>query len=399
MESNGIVSKFKSAISDSPSKKLMIFVGIAMAGAVGYAMVPRDPPKPAHSTVAGIPRGNDTVQGGTPLTPEYTKNLSSADKTRIEEARQQGGTAMPTVRVQPQTSERPVLLPEAIKEPPQPPVVDTPKPPVIEQVPVVTPAQVQQVPIVAPVQQMQSPQDIQKLGDVLNHIVRRPNAVADVQFMYDQKNRELAAAAAATTPQSAPVVSGNQTKAQKIKVPLAGTILYANLVGRANSDAPGPVVAKILQGQYAGATLVGAFTTGRDALIIKFTKMTVGTTPDGEEINETVNIDAVAVDTKHIGTPLATSVDRHLMEKIGIGLGASFAQGFGQAVAQTNNSSVLRPDGSYTTTTTGLDTKNQLLSAGGHALSSAGNILMDEFGRRPTTIIVDSGTPIGILFI
>jgi intracellular multiplication protein IcmE len=398
MANSGMVDRLKSVI-DSPSKKMLAVVGVAMAGAVVYAMLPAEPPKPAHSTVAGIPRGTETVQGGTPLTPEYTKNLSSADKTRIDTARQQGGVAMPTVRVQPQTAERPVLLPDPIKEPPQPPVVDTPKPPVIEQVPVVTPAQIQQVPIVAPVQQVQSPQDIQKLGDVMNHIVRRPAAVADVQFMYDQKNRELAAAAA-TTPQSAPVMSGGQTaKGSKVTLPLAGTILYANLVGRANSDAPGPVVAKILQGKYAGATLIGSFTTGRDALVIKFTKMTVGTTPDGEEINETVQIDAVAVDTKHIGTPLATSVDRHLLEKLGIGLGAAFAQGFGNAVAQSNTSSVLRPDGSYTTTSTGLDTKQQLLSASGHALSSAGNILMDEFGRRPTTIIVDSGTPIGILFI
>lgn len=399
MENAGMLSKIKSVVADSPSKKMMLFAGVAMVVAVGYAMIPTEGPKPAPSSVSGIPRGSDTVQGGTPLTPEYTKNLSTADKSRIEEARQQGGTAMPTVRVQQQNAERPILLPEPAKEPPQPPVVETPKPPVIEQVPVVTPTHVQQVPIVTPVAQVQTPQDIQKLGDALNGLVRRPAAVAEVQFMYEKKNGDLVQAAAAS-PQSAPSVPSSQaTKGSKIKTPLAGTIVYANLVGRANSDAPGPVVAKILQGPLAGATLVGGFTTGRDALVIKFTKISVGTTPDGEEINETVNVDAVAVDTKHIGTPLATSVDRHLLEKIGIGLGAAFAQGFGNAVAQTNSSSVLRPDGSYTTTTTGLSTKDQLLSAGGQALASAGNILMDEFGRRPTTIIVDSGTPIGILFL
>jgi len=397
MADNGILSRLKSSVADNPSKKLMIFVGVMVVAAVGYAMVPTSTTKPNPSTVSAPPKV-ETIQGGpNGITQNYEKQLALADKKRIEDARQSGDkTAMPTIRMA-SPADRPILLPDPIKEPPQPPAVETPKPPAIEQVPVVNPTQVRQVPIVAPAQ-VQSPQDIQKMSDSLNQLVRRPAAVAEVKYLYDEKGREVAAAA--TTPQSAPVVPGSQTsKTSKIKLPLAGSILYATLVGRANSDAPGPVVAKILQGPYAGATLVGAFTTGRDALVIKFTKMSVGTTPDGEEINETINVEAVAVDTKNIGTPLATSVDRHLLEKIGIGLGASFAQGFGQAVAQKNSSSVLRSDGSYTTTTTQLSTKDQLLSAGGQSLASAGNILMDEFGRRPTTIIVDSGTPIGILFL
>src|SRR5690606_19424776 len=132
---------------------------------------------------------------------------------------------------------------------------------------------------------------------------------------------------------------------------------------RANSDAPGPVLARILQGEYEGATLIGSFQTVRNALVISFDRMTVRTTRDGEEINETVAIETVAVDTSHIGTALATKVDRHLFQKLAIGFTASFAQGFGKALA-SNGRTVIRTDsGTVIESSSELDTEQQLLAA------------------------------------
>jgi intracellular multiplication protein IcmE len=127
--------------------------------------------------------------------------------------------------------------------------------------------------------------------------------------------------------------------------------------------------------------------------------MTVKTSASGEEINETVPIETVAVDTKYIGTGLATKVDRHLFQKLAIGFTASFAQGFGDALSNNGSTTVVTEGGSTISSRPDLDTTEQLLSAGGDAVSKAGDILMDEFGRRPTTVIVDSGTAIGVLFL
>jgi intracellular multiplication protein IcmE len=127
--------------------------------------------------------------------------------------------------------------------------------------------------------------------------------------------------------------------------------------------------------------------------------MTVETTPDGEEINETVAIKAVAVDTKDIGTGLASSVDRHMLSKLTIGFMSAFAQGFGDAISQNGSTSYNSSNGTYTTSTNNLDTKEELYSAGGKAIGKSGDILQQEFGNRPTTIIVKGGTPIGVLFL
>lgn len=393
MSQNGIAARIKAVTADGKSKKILMFTGLAAAAAVVYSMMPGTEQRRSASSVVAPPRA-ETIQGGLPLTPDYQEQIRRDDRQRTEAAREAGGTSMPTVVVSSQQP-TPVMIPPE-KVPPKPPEADPPKTPPIEQKPIVVSAP-PVAPIVTPAVPVQNQQDVQRLGEFVASVTRRNWAVAEVQYMYDRKGQETSN----TPAQSAPSVPTQPTgkAASKVKNPLAGTILYATLVGRANSDAPGPVLAKILQGPYAGATLLGTFTTHREGLVIKFAKMTVGTTPDGEEINETVEIDAVAVDTKHIGTSLATSVDRHLFAKIGIGLAASFAEGFGRAVAQNNSTSTYRSDGSYTSSTSQLDTRQQLLSAGGQAIASTGNILMDEFGKRPTTIIVDQGTPLGVLFL
>jgi intracellular multiplication protein IcmE len=201
--------------------------------------------------------------------------------------------------------------------------------------------------------------------------------------------------------QSAPSVSSAATDAagSKVKLPLAGTILYAQLIGRANSDHPGPVLAKILQGEYTGATLIGSFQVAQNAMVISFDRMTVATTRDGDEINETVPIQATAVDTTYIGTGLATKVDRHMFQKLAIAFTAGFARGLGDAISDSGETTINTSNGTITTGGKNFDTREELLVAGGQAVSDAGSILQQEFGNRPTTVIVEAGTPIGVLFL
>jgi len=382
------------------SRKMLLGLGAVVVGAVGYSIFSTSEIAAPNSSVSAPPNSGPTIQGGNPISTAYDRVLADADQGRINEAKNSGTSAIPTVRPNPSEQQIPVIDPDEPEE--AAPEVELPevKPPVvIQQQPLQT-----SIPIVQPPQQMRDPQEVERLLDRIKDF-RRPIAVAEViQFT---TNAAVQAEIDARREQSGPAASaadltsgaGSTEQASKIKLPLAGTILYAELVSRANSDSPGPVLARILQGEYTGATLIGSFQTAQNSLIISFNKMTVKKTASGEEINETVPIETVAVDTKYIGTGLATKVDRHLFQKLAIGFTASFAEGFGDALANNGTTTVVTEGGSTISSRPKLNTDEQLLSAGGKAVSSAGSILMDEFGRRPTTVIVESGTAIGVLFL
>jgi intracellular multiplication protein IcmE len=377
-------------------KKILIPVGLAAFIAVGYSYMTAEPPASNPSSVSKGPMGGQpTLQGGETLSPQYANELGRADEQRIEQARNSGGSAIPTIRPGTQEQLNPVPLLDPVKD--DTPVIDTPKvdvAPIVLDTPPAAP-----IPIVtAPpsVMSQTNPANIENMKTYMSSL-RRANPVAEVTTYADPENF-----APKTAEQTVPAAAAATDAAQaqsKIKLPLAGKILYAQMISRADSDAPGPVLAKIVQGDYAGATLIGSFQKAENALVISFDRMTVENTRDGEEINETVAIEAIAVSTDYIGTALATHVDRHLFQKIGIGFLAGFAEGFGDAISQKGETTINGTSGTVTTTTGDLSTKEELYAAGGKAVSNTGSILMDEFGRRPTTVRVESGTPIGVLFL
>ncbi|WP_327210746.1 DotG/IcmE/VirB10 family protein [Rhizobium leguminosarum] len=378
------------------SRKLLLGVaGVAIAAGVYVAFSTPDLPVNNSTVQKGPMSGTPTLQGGDKLPPAYEEELGKADQQRVNAAKNNGGSAIATLRPGTEEQRAPIPLLDPVKE--DTPVVETPK---IDPAPIVVAAPVvPNVPIVAPPPAIAqaSPENLDALKSYMASI-RRANPVAEVTTYADMDRLNQQAQAAQTAPAATPV-SATADEKSKVKLPLAGKILYAQMVSRANSDSPGPVLAKIVQGEYAGATLIGSFQKAQDSLIISFDRMTVETTRDGEEINETVAIKSVAVSTDYIGTGMATSVDRHMFQKIAIGFTAAFAQGLGEAVSQNGQTTYNTSNGTITTSNDKLDTKEELTAAGGKAVAQTGSILMDEFGRRPTTIIVESGTPIGVLFL
>lgn len=375
------------------SKGMLIFVGVAIAGVLGYSYM-SSPELPVTPSVVGQGSMNDpTIHGGpTAITPDYQEQLSTADNKRVEEALSENKSAMPTVIGNTTENETPLLITEEVN--PKTPEIEEPVAEIMQQPIALNAPITETVPLVtAPPAAVAVPQE--QINNMLNAMTRRVPPVAEVVAFGAVMPQ------APTAEQSAPSVSAaTAEEAQsKVKLPLAGTILYAQMVGRANSDHPGPVLAKILQGEYTGATLIGTFQVAQNALVINFDRMTVATTRDGEEINETVPIQATAVDTTYIGTGLATKVDRHMFQKLAIAFTAGFAQGFGDAISDTGETTIDTGNGTITTGGKDLNTREELLAAGGQAVSEAGSILQQEFGNRPTTVIVEAGTPIGVLFL
>jgi intracellular multiplication protein IcmE len=390
--------KFGQNLKHSFSKgKVTVGIFVVVIGSVmAYSYFSPKAPKANPSTVNGAALGTQTTQGGVSLDPDYQEKLQQADKQRVEEAKKNKTSVMPTIIAGNQGQDQPA--PSLDLTPPKTPVVDNPEPEIMQQPIVVQQPLTETVPIVAapvPVEAQVPQENVQAMVQAMN-AARRPIVPAQVLTFGE------APVPVALAEQSAPSASGSssaQDAASKVKLPLSGTILYAQLIGRANSENPGPVLARVLQGEYEGATLIGSFSTTRSALIIKFEKMTVGTTRSGEVVNETVPIETVAVDTRYIGTGLATSVDRHMFEKLAIGFVSGFAKGFGDAIQETGETTISTSNGTITTGGNDLNTKEELLSASGEAVSNAGQVLQQEFGNRPTTIIVESGTPIGVLFL
>lgn len=383
------------AAAGTPGSKRMLIVigGAAVLAGVVYVMTASEPPTPP-SQVLG-PQGMRTVQGEQVVSPEYDAQLAAADRARVQEAARSGGTAMPTIRaMEASPTERPD---ESGNRQGDLDGVNRPTPPVVAPPAVISPVtpisppsiQVAQAPIEADpmVEQMRRQLEGVKLAfppAKVDFYSKGPEAPADLRGLQAQ----VAGGAVGNLLQT----NGG------IKIPLPGTIVYAELISSANSDAPGPVVARIVQGDLAGATLVGSFQTQRDALVISFQTISMGTNREGDEINKSIAINAVAVDSATIGTGMATSVDRHLLQNVGIAAAAAFAQGLGSAISQSGQQ-VTQSLGGVTVTNPLRSTRDQLYIAGGVAGGVAGQALQQAYGNRPVTVKVASGTPMGVLFL
>lgn len=384
-----MANNLKGVFASKGSKRLIFGLGFIVLVVVGYIYFGQPEPKSNPSTLPQVGRGEPTIQGGNAVDPEYRRNLQVADRNRADEARETGGSSVPTIVNQGADSELPVLL---VDEKPDPlPQVSVPAAPVVTQTPVVIRPTVPVAPAVTAPPPVRDEKAVADLSAYMTGFRKRP-PVAEVIRMHDgiiETAEETPTFSSPTTPTVA---------ASAVELPLAGTVIYGELIGRVNSDSPGPVLATVLQGPYRGARLIGEFTTGEDSVVISFSKMSIDKDVNGNVINETVPIQAVAVDTKYIGTAMASKVNRHMVQKIAFGFISGFAQGLGTAVSQTNSITTTTADGTVTSTSEDLDVQDELISAGGKAVADTGKLLFDAYGNRPTTIIVDAGTPIGVFF-
>ena len=447
---------FKKIAQDGSSKKFFIFIGGALILVLGYLLLaPANDSAPSDSRLRTVPGGNKTVLGGE-VNEVYEQALREADRQRIEDAKQQGASAIPSIIGNKTQEQNPVELtieeknPEVVRpglptvnnqpreiikiELPttQPkdlptnielPKVDKPliQPrPTQPSVPVVNPAPAPvATPAPAPAPKPSPAQVMPQVDEALrSSILTKMNQIASkmeagpgnpqIQYFYEPQE-EVSVATNSQEFIMAPAPSAltiddvslpkDSTDKPVIEFPLPGQILYAQLKSRANSDTPGPILAEIVQGDLAGTTLLGSFSVANEALILQFNTATVTETLSGEVVNDTFPINAIAVDTKYIGTALATDVDRHLFERIAVTFATSFIGGFGELMASSGGTTITQPDGTVIEQNPTLTVKDQALSSAGQAVGEVGGILNEYYGNKPTTVIVESGTPIGLLFL
>lgn len=173
-----------------------------------------------------------------------------------------------------------------------------------------------------------------------------------------------------------------------------GATLFGTLDTAINTDYSGPVKATIQQGKFAGAQLMGGKTLEYDAVVIKFTSMSLN---NGEPA---VPIEAYAVsisDAKKFGSAgLSGSVDRHVISRYVVPAAMAFVSGYGQAAAQAGTQ-VTTNAGGYTQSTSALNARDRWITAAGVAVQPLFSDLQRQ-AARPITITLDANTEIGIMF-
>lgn len=174
----------------------------------------------------------------------------------------------------------------------------------------------------------------------------------------------------------------------------AGSILFGIVNTAINTDEPGPVLATIVSGKYNGGKLIGNFShpPQQPSVTLNFSQMTL------PKRSKTLGVSVVAVDPETARVALASSVDRHLFLRYGMGiLIPGLLQGYGQAISQQGSSTTISPVG-VTTTQPTLDNK-QIWAAAWGQVGTQMSAAMKQYFNTPYTVTIEQGSSVGLLFL
>lgn len=175
----------------------------------------------------------------------------------------------------------------------------------------------------------------------------------------------------------------------------AGSILFAALETAVNSDEPGPVLARIVQGSLKGSKLIGSIEISAEGekIALKFDTINIPTE------HNSMKISAVAIDPDTARTALASDVDYHYFLRWGSLFASSFLEGYSKAVGESGTTvQTSTAPGSATSTTNkqALNGRQQIFEGLGTVGERWSEAIAKNFERKPT-ITIDSGIGIGVL--
>ncbi|MCB1682650.1 MAG: hypothetical protein H6858_09730 [Rhodospirillales bacterium] len=179
----------------------------------------------------------------------------------------------------------------------------------------------------------------------------------------------------------------------KIIIP-AGEIEYGQMLLEANSDVPGPVLVLLVSGPLKGSKLIGTFSVQDDYLTLRFDRIVV----EGRDSA----VDAIALNPDTSLPGIATEVDHRYLQRILLPAAAAFVEGFSEALAQTDATSITIDTGASGTTTTATDqnlnTKEEVALGVKEAGEEVRDIIDEMNDDVKVLVRIEAGTPIGIFF-
>lgn len=194
---------------------------------------------------------------------------------------------------------------------------------------------------------------------------------------------------ATSTATAATSSTQNAAKPQPVILAEPGHISFATLDTSIKSTEPGPVMATIATGRFAGAKLLGGYVRHAGRVVVEFNEMTLH--------HQSYSIQAVAITTDTARTALSTYTNYHVLYRYGWLIGSALLEGVTNALQSANTTSYLSGSGVGVVT--------QQLSNGQIAASAIGNVgevlapIMEKRFETPPTVHVRAGTGVGILFM
>jgi len=376
-------------------KVAVIVIGIVtlVAGYIIFGGGNGDAPKSTVGTAV-----QDSVVPGGPTTDAYRDAINDVNQQRLEQALQTGSSTIPIPTAGNEVpsargvgEEPPVTLEDPLADwraAVQQPVAGEPQQPQLEQQPLQPgyPAQQQAMPMgpdpaavdalgQAMSQQMAAILDKHKISGA------QVMSVTSVDFLTKNNQAEVAGNAAIT--------ATGEDEVEEILVP-AGTIAYAQTMTEANSDVPGPVLARISSGPLTGSRVLGEFENRNKKLVLRFTKVVIK--------GVAYPIDAIALDPKTTLPAVASDVDNRYWERFVLPAAAAFIEGMGDAIAQREQTVVVTGD-TAVQSTPDLNTKEEIAAGFAEGTRSISEDMDEAADRIEPLVRVYAGTPVGILFL
>ncbi len=176
-----------------------------------------------------------------------------------------------------------------------------------------------------------------------------------------------------------------------------GDVLFAVIDTSVNSDEPGPILATIVSGKLSGSKLIGNFNlpSNADKMTITFNTLSV------PGIAKTISINAFAIDPDTARTALSSQTDHHYLMRYGSLFASTFLEGFGNAFQSADTTITIGGTGGTTDTTVQNGIGRSLLENAVIGLATVGKSwgqYAQKNMSRPTTVLVYSGTGVGVLF-
>lgn len=177
---------------------------------------------------------------------------------------------------------------------------------------------------------------------------------------------------------------------QEVLLP-AGKIQYAQLLIEANTDVPGPVLAQIMSGPLKGSRIIGDFDTQREHLTLNFGTLIYQ--------DESLDVEAVALDPGTSLPGLATEVDKRYLQRIVLPAAAAFVEGLANAISESGRTNVTIQGETVAESTNEADNDQEVASGVEEAGQEVRDIIDEEVDDIETLIRIEAGTPMGILFL
>lgn len=350
-----------------------------------------------------VPTGNEVsappAEG--PVSPAYKDQIEEQNEKRLEDALNQDGTFLPTPidspldiinapqdeieeedplqrwrRLQEERMERELRNTQNLAPPPPQQQETGPNQAIVE----LSSLMAEQMQAIL---ESQGPTPIQSI-QITDPAYLEALAQQEEQEAQEQAEAQAAAAAAAA----------GDADGEKTLVP-AGEILYAQLLTEANSDVPGPVLAQIMVGPLSGSRILGSFSesdsNAGDVLTLEFDTVVYK--------GESIGINGIALDPNTSLPGMATYVDHRYFRRIVIPAAVTFIQGAAEAAANTGLTTVTVNGEAVAEESEEADSDQEIASGVEEAAAEIAEILEEEQEDIEPLIIIDAGTPFGLLLL